>query len=217
MPRVAGLTLQAQTTAAWHGRTTSGKRFSARLLPALCGLLLTASCASPPRAPATFFGLCAAGLGGERVDFDRYRGHVILVANYSLYCGTTPQFEALDEVQRRFGGQGLSVLIFPSDTFSPVHRHDRETLGHACGAKAREGFHIFDPVPVAGPDIHPVFAWLTRSGPEDLRGEVGFNAEKFLVGRDGRIVGRYGPFTSATSARMIGDIEREIVRGVKTP
>jgi len=79
-----------------------------------------------------------------------------------------------------------------------------------CQKKFRVTFPLFQPGVVVGDDKQPVFQFLTRKCPEDLQAEVGFNFEKFLIGRDGTLKGRYGAFTGPMSTRLVDDIKAEL-------
>ena len=132
---------------------------------------------------------------GEEQSLSQYAGQVVLVVNTASQCGFTPQFEGLEALHQQFKDRGLVVLGFPCNQFG----------GQAPGSGAEEGafcqrnygvtFPIFEKVDVNGPDAHPLFAWL-RDEKKGLMGDkIRWNFTKFLVGRDGKVIKRYGSTT----------------------
>lgn len=147
-------------------------------------------------------------IDGAREQLSAYRGKVLLISNISVRCGTTPQLAALQSLHEQYQSRGFSVLAFPSNDFTGIEPKDPRELATFCSTKFGTTFPIFAMTRVKLKPIDPLFNILTNSTREEIRGEVGFNFEKFLISKHGEIVERYGPFTSATSERVKRDIER---------
>jgi glutathione peroxidase len=152
----------------------------------------------------------ATSLTGEEVDLARYDGQVTLVVNTASECGFTPQYEGLEQLWRSYRDQGLVVLGFPCNQFGGQEPGDEEEIAQFCTARFGVTFPLFAKVDVNGPDAHPLWAWLT-SGPDGVpAGDVEWNFTKFLIGADGRVVGRYRSRTEP--AELAEVIEEELAR-----
>ncbi|MCL4131711.1 UNVERIFIED_CONTAM: hypothetical protein GTU68_063622 [Idotea baltica] len=157
-------------------------------------------------AESSFYSLKATDINGENVDFKEYKNKVLLITNFSSKCGTTPQLKEFQELYDKFKSQKFIVLAFASEDFAPMDIETDSELKHFCEIKFGVNFEIFKVVNVKGKNIHPVFKFLTESNNE-LSGSIGFNAEKFLINKEGLLVNRYGPFTGALSSRIQTDIK----------
>lgn len=168
-------------------------------------------------AGTTLFDFDAETLSGERRALDEYRGDVVLVVNTASKCGFTPQFEGLQKLYEDYRERGFVVLGFPSGQFRQEHS-GAEQIGEACRRNYGVDFPMFAKNDVNGPHAHPVFAWLKEQEPGALgkllggrggSGAIKWNFTKFLVGRDGRVLGRYAPKT--TPEQIAADIEKALV------
>lgn len=152
----------------------------------------------------------ATALSGERVDLARYAGQVALVVNTASECGFTRQYEGLEELWRTYRDGGLVVLGFPCNQFGGQEPGAEEEIAQFCTARFGVSFPLFAKVDVNGPGAHPLWAWLT-SGPDGVpAGDVEWNFTKFLLGADGRVVGRYPSRTEP--AELVEVIGTELAR-----
>jgi glutathione peroxidase len=158
--------------------------------------------------PASFFSIEARRIDGRPEKLDIYSGKVLLVVNTASRCGFTPQYRELQELFDRYKEKGLVVLAFPSNDFGNQEPGSNEEILAFCMSRYGVHFPLFEKNPVLGPSKQPVYKFLTETGPEELRGEVGWNFEKFLLDRKGRLRTRYGSFTNPLSKRLKGDIEK---------
>lgn len=143
--------------------------------------------------------------GGEETLAD-YAGKVVLVVNTASQCGFTPQFAGLEELWQTYGERGLVVLGFPCDQFGHQEPGDSEQIGSFCQRNYGVSFPMFEKIEVNGDGAHPLYSWL-RSEKSGLMGDkIKWNFTKFLVGRDGKVVKRYGSTTKP--AKIAGDIEK---------
>jgi glutathione peroxidase len=156
----------------------------------------------------TFFDLSARSIDGSDIEFQGYRGKVLLVVNTASKCGFTPQYEGLEEIYKKYREQGFEVLAFPSNDFMQQEPGSNEEIKSFCKTTYDVTFPLFARGAVTGGDKQPVFRFLTENAGSDLNGEVRWNFEKFLIGRDGRLVERFRSFTSPTSGKVVAAIER---------
>ena len=138
----------------------------------------------------------AQTLAGEPVSLDAYRGQVLLIVNTASKCGFTPQYEGLEAVHRRHKDFGFSVLGFPCNQFGAQEPGDPAEIANFCSLTYDVTFPMFAKIEVNGPKAHPLYAHLT-SQKRGLMGSkaIKWNFTKFLIDREGRVVGRYGPTT----------------------
>ncbi len=155
-------------------------------------------------------GLTVMSGGGEAASLSRYAGVPFLVVNTASQCGFTRQYDALEELYQRYKERGLVVLGFPSNDFAGQEPGTDAQISEFCRINHGVTFPLFAKGPVTGPSKQPLFRWLTEGGPTDLRGEVRWNFEKFLVGRDGKLAGRWRPWVSPLSRSIRAAVEREL-------
>ena len=162
--------------------------------------------------PQLFFDLSGKEIGKETQSLAQYRGKVVLVTNIAIGCGTTPQLKDLQTLYNQHRDDGFVVLAFPSADFAPQEKReiDSAALHKFCKTKYGVSFPVYWPGHVTGDQKQSVFRFLTEHSPEEMQGEVGYNFEKFLIGRDGTVRERFGPFTGAMSHRLSTAIEKLI-------
>ena len=170
-------------------------------------------------------------IGGEDATLADYAGKVLLVVNVASKCGLTPQYEALEALQKRYREQGFSVLGFPANDFAGQEPGSNEEIAQFCTTNFGVDFPMFSKITVTGPDKHPLYSGLIAQAPEAqgddgafrerLRGhgmtpteapEVLWNFEKFLIGRDGKVAKRFAPGTAPDDAGIIAAIEAELAK-----
>jgi glutathione peroxidase len=137
----------------------------------------------------------ATTLDGSEQDLSGYAGKVVLVVNTASQCGFTPQLGGLEELYRTYGDQGLVVLGFPCNQFGSQESGTEDEIGEFCQVNYGVTFPMFAKVDVNGDDAHPLFTWLKGEKKGLFGGKIKWNFTKFLVGRDGEVVGRYSPTT----------------------
>jgi glutathione peroxidase len=156
---------------------------------------------------AGLFGLSAPLPMGGSAPLADYRGQVLLIVNTASQCGFTPQYAGLEELQRRYGPRGFSVLAFPCNQFGKQEPGDAAEIASFCTTKYDVTFPVFAKVEVNGAGADPVFRFLKQEAPGALGTQaVKWNFTKFLVDRAGRVVARYAPATAP--AKLAGEIER---------
>ena len=150
----------------------------------------------------------AQTLTGEEQKLAEYAGQVVLVVNTASQCGFTPQFAGLESLYEKYREQGLVVLGFPCNQFGGQEPGDAEQIGSFCQRNYGVTFPMFEKIEVNGDNAHPLFEWL-RSEKGGLMGsKIKWNFTKFLIGRDGQVIKRYGPTTAPE--KIADDIEKAL-------
>ncbi len=151
----------------------------------------------------------ADSISGDTVELSRYEGQVALIVNVASQCGFTPQYQGLEALYRKYQDQGFTVLGFPCDQFGHQEPGTEAEILDFCTTKYDVDFPLFAKIDVNGSGAHPLYQWLK----EEKSGVLGtqaikWNFTKFLVGRDGHVLKRYGSSTAPDELR--GDIEQAL-------
>jgi len=132
-------------------------------------------------------------LDGSSEDLLDYQGSVLLIVNVASQCGFTPQYKDLEDLYRRYKEVGLVVMGFPCNQFGRQEPGSNADIGEFCSTKFNISFPMFAKCDVNGPDAHPLFIHLKAAAPGILGTEaIKWNFTKFLVNREGEVVGRFG-------------------------
>lgn len=135
----------------------------------------------------------ASLLDGSEKNLADYAGQVVLVVNTASKCGFTPQYKGLQKLYEDLHGQGFVVLGFPCDQFAHQEPATDDEIGAFCERNFGVEFPMFSKIEVNGPDAHPLYRWLKAEKSGLLGGRITWNFTKFLIGRDGTVVDRFGP------------------------
>lgn len=143
-----------------------------------------------------FYQLTATSLDGHTVAMGDYAGKVVLIANTASHCGFTPQLGGLEALYKKYATQGLVVLGFPCNQFGKQEPGGADEIALTCHINYGVSFPMFGKVEVNGSAAHPVFRYLKHELPGVLGGRIKWNFTKFLIGRDGKPLKRFAPFTT---------------------
>ncbi|MBS0204940.1 MAG: glutathione peroxidase [Planctomycetes bacterium] len=153
---------------------------------------------------------------GEEVDLSKYQGKVLLVVNVASRCGATPQYEQLESLNAKYKDKGLAVLGFPCNQFGSQEPGTEEDIVKFCQSKYNVSFDMFAKIDVNGADASPVYKTLTQKETDPkFAGDIKWNFEKFLIGRDGSIVARFGTGVKPDAPDVVKAIEAELAKSAK--
>lgn len=145
-------------------------------------------------ASSAFYGFNATTLQGEDIACSTFAGKVVLIVNTASACGFTPQLAGLQDLHHRYAAQGLVVLGFPCNQFGQQDPGSHEAIADFCQRNYGVEFLMMSKIEVNGAQAHLLFQWLKAQAPGILGSQkIKWNFTKFLVGRDGRVIKRYGP------------------------
>lgn len=148
-------------------------------------------------------------IDGKPASLADYKGKVVLVVNTASKCGLTPQYEALEALQKKHAAKGFTVIGFPCNDFGGQEPGTVDEIQTFCRTKYAVSFPLMEKIHVKGPEQHPLYTALT--GPEGaFPGEVKWNFGKFLIGRDGKPVARFEPRQAPDSAEVAAAIEKAL-------
>jgi glutathione peroxidase len=141
----------------------------------------------------------------QTIPMCSYAGKVVLVVNVASKCGYTPQYKPLQALYAKYQEQGLVVLGFPSADFGNQEFADDKDISAFCTTTYGITFPMFSRIDVKGPNQDPIYAWLTKQPGGE--GEITWNFNKFLLGRDGVFRQRFATETSPDAAVLTQAVE----------
>jgi glutathione peroxidase len=151
-------------------------------------------------------------IDGKEYDLAKLKGKVVLLVNVASECGYTPQYEGLQELYAKFEKDGLVVVGIPSNEFGKQEPGSNEEIKKFCTTKYKVTFPMMSKVVVKGKDQVPLYKSLVAATP-DAAGktqQVGWNFEKFLIGRDGKVAGRFKSAVAPDAAELVKAIKTEL-------
>jgi glutathione peroxidase len=170
-------------------------------------------------------------IDGETDTLANHAGKVLLIVNVASKCGLTPQYEGLEALYRDKRAAGLEVLAFPANNFNGQEPGTDGEIETFCKTSYDVTFPLYSKISVKGEDIHPLYAGLTAIRPDTVGdgpmrerlngygiatgapGEVVWNFEKFLIGRDGQVIDRFAPDVDAADPRLVSAVEKALAAG----
>ncbi len=152
-------------------------------------------------------------LTGKKVDLSKYKGKVLLVVNVASQCGATPQYKPLEVLHEKYNEKGLAVLGFPCNQFGKQEPGNDEEVADFCQKNYGVKFDMFSKVDVNGEKAADLFKQLTsKEAFAKDAGPVKWNFEKFLISKEGKVVGRFRTGTQPDSEEVVKAIEAELAK-----
>jgi glutathione peroxidase len=147
-------------------------------------------------------------LNGKQVALSDYTGRVVLAINVASRCGFTPQYKGLQALQDRYADRGFTVLGFPCNQFFRQEPGSAEQIQAFCTENYGVTFPLFAKLDVKGSNQHALYAILSEFPDDQAKaGNVNWNFEKFLVGRDGHVVRRFRSRVEPEDPKVVAAIE----------
>ena len=140
---------------------------------------------------------------GEKKSLGEYTGKVLLIVNVASRCGNTPQYSGLQKLQDKYKAQGFAVLGFPCNDFGKQEPGSLDEIKEFCSLKYGANFELFNKVHAKGSTTEP-YTTLNKTEPV---GDVSWNFEKFLVGKDGNVIARFQPGIQPSDEELVAAIE----------
>ena len=143
---------------------------------------------------------------GEQQSLEAYRGKVLLIVNTASKCGFTPQYNGLEDLQKKYADRDFVVLGFPCNQFGHQEPGTNDEIQTFCQMNYGVTFPVFGKIDVNGASAHPLYAYLAKNAPGILHTEaIKWNFTKFLVDRSGQVIKRFAP--NDTPESLTVDIE----------
>ena len=149
------------------------------------------------------------GLDGRELPLAPFEGKVLLLVNVASKCGLTPQYAGLEQLQQQYQTRGFSVLGLPCNQFAGQEPGMAQEIQTFCSSTYGVSFPLSDKIEVNGAARHALYTLLAGEGAE-FPGDITWNFEKFLVGKDGRVLARFSPRTLPDDPALIQAIEQAL-------
>ncbi|MGB8853878.1 MAG: glutathione peroxidase [Pirellulales bacterium] len=149
-------------------------------------------------------------IDGKPVDLASYKGKVVLVVNVASRCGYTKQYAGMQKLYDTYKDKGFVILGFPANDYGAQEPGSDAEIAEFCSTKYGVTFPMFSKITVKGPGKAPLYQTLTESA--DPKGEVAWNFEKFLIGKDGVVIGRFKSGVAPESAELAKAIEAALAK-----
>jgi glutathione peroxidase len=152
-----------------------------------------------------FYDIAVRALDGRPDLLGPLRGKVTLAVNVASRCGLTPQYAGLEQLQRELAAENFTVVGFPCNQFGAQEPGSEAEIAAFCSSTYGVSFPMSAKLEVNGGERHPLYRFLTGAD-SGITGDISWNFEKFLIGRDGRVLKRYPPETLPQDNGMLADI-----------
>jgi glutathione peroxidase len=145
-------------------------------------------------------------INGKDTTLATYKGNVLLIVNVASHCGFTPQYKGLEALYQKYSDQGFVVLGFPCNQFNGQEPGSDAEIKQFCTSTYNVTFPLFDKLEVNGSNRHPLYVLL--AGPDSpFPGKITWNFNKFLIGKDGKILKRFDSKVTPESAELTQAVE----------
>ena len=149
-----------------------------------------------------------ATLDGKPNALSAAEGKITLVVNVASKCGLTPQYEGLENLQKQYASRGFTVVGVPCNQFRGQEPGTAEEIQTFCSTTYGVTFPLTEKVDVNGDERHSLYTQLTPvADAEGVNGDIRWNFEKFLVGRDGNVIARFSPMVTPDAPELVSAIE----------
>lgn len=145
-------------------------------------------------------------IDGKDTTLAAYKGKALLIVNVASKCGLTPQYKALEALQQKYKAKGFTVLGFPCNQFGGQEPGTNEEIKQFCSSQYDVTFPMFDKLDVNGDNRHPLYVALAGEK-SPFPGNIKWNFNKFLIGKDGKILKRFEPKTAPDAPEVTAAIE----------
>lgn len=162
-------------------------------------------------AQTKFYDFKMKDIDGKEVSLSQFKGKVVMVVNVASKCGLTPQYDGLQDLYETYKDKGFVILAFPANNFMSQEPGTNADIKTFCTSKYNVTFPIFSKISVKGDDMHPLYQFLTQKSKNGvLDAAVSWNFQKFLIGKDGKLITSFAPKTKPDDASIKKAIEQAV-------
>jgi len=180
---------------------------------ALIGVVLSSAAEKETNSVPRPLSFTMKSLSGKDVDLGKYQGKVVLIVNVASKCVLTPQYEQLQALHEKYSKNGLAILGFPCNQFLYQERGTAEQIQEFCRVNYGVSFDMFSKIEVNGDGACQLYKYLTSLNTKWVgSGKIGWNFEKFIIGRNGEVVARFSPKTKPDDAKVLKVLEAELAK-----
>ncbi len=156
----------------------------------------------------SFYDFRVETINGEPFDLSLLKGKKVLIVNTASKCGLTPQYEGLQALYTKYGGDNFTIIGFPANNFMGQEPGSNEEIQEFCQSNYGVEFPMMSKISVKGDDIHELYKWLTSKDQNGVMdSEVSWNFQKYLIDENGNLVDMMSPRTKPDDPKIIAWIE----------
>jgi glutathione peroxidase len=144
---------------------------------------------------------------GEDYKLSELKGKTVLIVNIASQCGYTGQLDGLEKLYQKFKNKNFVVLGVPTNDFGGQTPEDDQKMLAFCQKNYNVTFPLLTKKTVEGKEKRDLYKFLTEKTPKEMRGEIGWNFEKFLVNKEGTVIGRFGSSVKPDDSDLLKKIE----------
>lgn len=174
-----------------------------KTLALLCSLITMTTIAANAQ---SLYDIKLKDIDGKDTTLAAYKGKAVLIVNVASKCGYTKQYSGLEATYQKYKDQGFVVLGFPCNQFGGQEPGTNEDIKQFCASKYSVTFPLFDKIEVNGANRHPLYVALAGKD-SPFPGDIKWNFNKFLVGKDGKIVQRFDSKVAPESEELTKAVE----------
>lgn len=155
-----------------------------------------------------FYDFKVKGIDGKEFDMSKLKGKKVLIVNTASECGLTPQYEKLETLYKKHGGDKFVIIGFPANNFGAQEPGSNEEIATFCQKNYGVTFPMMEKISVKGDDMHPFYQWLTQKSQNTVKdSEVKWNFQKYMIDENGNLVDMVAPMESPMNDKIINWIE----------
>ncbi len=154
----------------------------------------------------SLYDIAVKDINGKSTTLGAYKGKVILIVNVASHCGYTPQYKGLEALYLKYQHRDFVVLGFPCNQFGGQEPGTAADIKQFCTSQYNVTFPLFEKIEVNGVNRHPLYVALAGEG-SPFPGDIKWNFNKFLIGKDGKILKRFDSKVKPESPEMAVAIE----------
>lgn len=157
-----------------------------------------------PTSPLDF---TVENIDGQPTNLEQFKGKVVLIVNVASKCGFTPQYTGLEALYKKYKDDGFVIIGFPANNFKSQEPGTNAQIKQFCTSKYDVTFPMMAKISVKGADKAPLYKYLTEEPTAKFPGDITWNFNKFIVGRDGHVVARFNSPVKPDSPELVKAVE----------
>ncbi len=171
--------------------------------------------AKPAAAPASgeksVLDFVVKDMDGKDVPLRKFEGDVLLIVNVASKCGLTEEnYSQLEPMYQKYKDKGFRILAFPCNDFGGQEPGTHEQIKQFCREQYHGTYDLFAKLAVKGEQAAPLYKYLTAHPSEKIKGDVAWNFQKYLIGRDGQVIEKFDPRVKPSDEKLTKPIEKAL-------
>ena len=164
-------------------------------------------------AQQSFYDFTVEDVHGNEFDLAQLQGKKVLVVNTASGCTLTPQYEGLERLYRKYGGEGFVILAFPCNDFGKQEPGSNQEIADFCYTRYQVSFPVMARIQIKGEKMHPLYKWLTEASENGVEeSKVSWNFQKYMINEGGLLLGNVAPWKKPECREIISWLEEKHTR-----